>query len=185
VSRITAMIFGLVIINFLRNFGVRIMVVGCAWLYGIAGTHLFGMNTILWYMYVLVCIYKVSDEWICMSDVIHGLWIMNLDKSWHAISMKWLVSKWHGIGMKYNSIFMDWEGWVGMDSTWKMNVDLVIKVGMRVICMINWLSMIGLCQCVIPWASRWDLMVVLQWSRRNSMTPISGSSRWCSIYIIW
>jgi len=36
--------------------------------------------------------------------------MMNLDKSWHAISMKWLVSKWHGIGMKYNSIFMDWEG---------------------------------------------------------------------------
>jgi len=62
---------------------------------------------------------------------------MNLDKSWHAISMKWLVSKWHDIGMKYNSIFMDWEGWVGMDSTWKMNVDLVIKVGMRVMCMIN------------------------------------------------
>jgi len=66
----------------------------------------------------------------CMSDAIHGLWMMNLDKSWHAISMKWLVSKWHGIGMRWNSIFMDWEGWVGMDSTWNMNVDLVIKVGM-------------------------------------------------------
>jgi len=38
VSRITAMIFGFVIINFLRNFGVRIMIVGCAWLYGIVGT---------------------------------------------------------------------------------------------------------------------------------------------------
>jgi len=30
--------FGFVIINFLRNIGVRIMVVGCAWLYGIVGT---------------------------------------------------------------------------------------------------------------------------------------------------
>jgi len=32
---------------------------------------------------------------------------------------------------------MDWEGSVGMDSTWNMNEDLVIKVGMRVMCMIN------------------------------------------------
>jgi len=30
--------FGFVIIIFFRNFGVRIMVVCCAWLYGIAGT---------------------------------------------------------------------------------------------------------------------------------------------------
>jgi len=50
--------------------------------------------------------------------------------------MKWLVSKWLGVGTRGNSIFM-----LGMDelewnSTWNVNVELVIKVGMRVLCMI-------------------------------------------------
>ena len=97
---------------------------------------LIGMNTILWYMYVLVCIYKVWYEWICMSDVIHGVWMMNLDKSSHAISMKWLVIYvvmnsiwtirlhwWHGIGMRWSSISPNWEEWDGMKSTWNMNED--------------------------------------------------------------
>jgi len=34
----------------------------------------------------------------------------------------WLA-KWHGIDMKYNSIFMVWEGRVGTDSTLDMNED--------------------------------------------------------------
>ena len=40
-------------------------------------------------------------------------------------------------------------------------------------------------QCVIPWASRQDLMVVLQWLGCNSMTLVSENSWWCLIYIIW
>jgi len=85
----------------------------------------------------LDCYVKAWDESICMSKRVYELWMMSLDKSWHVISIKWLVSKWHGIGMRWNSIFMDWEWWVGMDSTSNMNEDLVIKVGMKVMCMIN------------------------------------------------
>ena len=83
------------------------------------------------------CYVKAWDEWICMTKWVYELWMMSLDKSWHVISMKWLVSKWHGIGMRWNSILIDWEWWAGMDSTSNMNKDLVIKVGMRVMCMIN------------------------------------------------
>ena len=70
-----------------------------------------------------------------MSDVIHGLWMMNLDKSWHAISLKWLVIYvvmnsvwtimlhwWHGIGMRWSSISPNWEECDGMKSTWNMNI---------------------------------------------------------------
>jgi len=91
-----------------------------------------------------------------MSNVDHGLWMMDLVWSWHVFSMKWLISKWHGIDMKYNSIFMVWEGWVGVDSTFGYEWGWVIKVGMRLYAW--WISlycliMIGCCQCVIPWAS--------------------------------
>jgi len=113
-----------------KNYGCGLCLIVWNCKYLNVGTYLFGMNTILWYMYVLVCIYKVWDEWICMSDVINGLWMMILDKSWHAISMKWLViyvvmnSVWtimlhwcHGIGMRWSSISPNWEEWDGMKST--------------------------------------------------------------------
>ena len=35
----------------------------------------------------------------------------------------WVENDRFGIDMKYNSIFMVWEGWVGMDSTLDMNED--------------------------------------------------------------
>jgi len=166
------------------------------------GTHLFGMNTILWYMYVLVCIYKVWNEWICMSDVIHGLWMMNLDKYWHAISMKWLVIYvvmnsvwkimlhwWHGIGMRWSSISPNWEEWDNMKSTWNMNEDGLQRMVWGVKCMINIICLLGMwlvcSQYVNPRVSRWDFLVVLQWSGHNSMAPVSGSPWWCPIYIIW
>jgi len=119
-----------------KNYGCGLCLIVWNYRYLNVDTHLFGMNIILWYMYVLVCIYKVWDEWICMSDVIHGLWMMNLDKSWHAISMKWLVIYvvmnsvwtimlhwWHGIGMRWSFISTNWEEWDGMKSTWNMNED--------------------------------------------------------------
>ena len=166
------------------------------------GTHLFGMNTILWYMYVLVCIYKVWDEWIYMSDVIHGLWMMNLDKSWHAISMKWLVIYvvmnsiwaimlhwWHDIGMRCSFISPNWEERDGMKSTWIMNENELQRIAWGVKCMINIICLFGMwlvcCQYVNPRVFRWGFLVVLQWSGRNSMAPISGSPWWCPIYIIW
>jgi len=44
---------------------------------------------------------------------------------------------WHGIGMRYNSIFMDLGRmscyWFNMEYEWEM----VNKVGMRFICVIN------------------------------------------------
>jgi len=56
----------------------------------------------------------------------YGAWVGNdrfgmilaCDFKWDG----WLLN-WHDVGMKYISIFMDWEGWVGMDSTWHMNED--------------------------------------------------------------
>jgi len=74
---------------------------------------------------------KACSDWLCMSDVVHGLWMMGLVWSWHVIQMRWLISKWHGIDMKYNSIFMVWEGWVGMDSTFGYEWGRVEKAGMR------------------------------------------------------
>jgi len=185
-----------------KNYGCGLCLIVWNCKYLNVGTHLFGMNTILWYMYVLVCIYKVWDEWICMSDVIHGLWMMNLDKSWHAISMKWLVIYvvmnsvwtimlhwWHGIGMRWSSISPNWEEWDGMKSTWNMNEDGLQRMAWGVKCMINIICLFGMwlvcCQYVNPRVSRWDFLVVLQWSGRNSMTPVSGCPWWCPIYITW
>ena len=106
---------------------------------------------------------KAWDEWTCMSKRVYELWMMSLDKSWHVISMKWLVSKWHGISMRWNSIFMDWEWWVGMDWTSNMNEDLVIKVGMRVMCMIN-----------LSWLIEYDWSVSVR-NSLESLGEISGS----------
>jgi len=33
--------------------------------------------------------------------------------------------------------------------------------------------------------SMWELRVVLQWSIRNSMAPVSGCPWWCPIYMVW
>jgi len=50
--------------------------------------------------------------------------------------MRWLVSKWHGIGMRWNVIFMVRDGWAGMGFYIKFEWgNLVMKIGMRVLCM--------------------------------------------------
>jgi len=131
-------------------------------------------------------------------------WIVNenLDKSWHAISLKWLVIYvvmnsvwtimlhwWHGIGIRWSSIPPNWEEWDGMKSTWNMNEDGLQRMAWGVKCMINIICLFGMwlvcCQYVNPWVSRWDFLDVLQWSGRNSMAPVSGCPWWCPIYITW
>jgi len=75
---------------------------------------------------------------------------MNLDKSWHAIAMKWLVIYvvmnsvwtimlhwWHGIGMRWSSISSNWDEWDGMKSIWNMNEDGLRRMAWGVKCMIN------------------------------------------------
>ena len=68
----------------------------------------------------LSIVLKLWDKWVCMSGVIHDLWIMGLAWALHGILLKWLVLKWHGKVMSWNSIFMDGVWWVGMCLTWNM-----------------------------------------------------------------
>ena len=41
----------------------------------------------------LDCYVKAWDEWICMSKMVYGLWMMSLAWSWRVMSMGWLVIK--------------------------------------------------------------------------------------------
>jgi len=100
--------------------------------------------------------------------------MVGIKVTWYWYERKFYI---HGLGRMSWYGFHMWYEW-----------GLVTEVGMRFLCMIYILLVVWIwlvCgQYVIPWASRWDLMVVLQWSGRNSMTPVSGSSWWCPIYII-
>ena len=69
----------------------------------------------------------------------------------------------------------------------KHGMDLVIKVGMGVMCMINITLLIEYVWSVSVHNSLGSLgetfRVALQWSGRNSMAPSSGCSWWCPICI--
>ena len=112
-------------------------------------------------------------------------WLYVVMNSVWTIMLHW----WHGIGMRWSSISPNWEEWDGMESTWNMNEDGLQRMAWGVKCMINIICLFGMwlvcCQYVNPWVSRWDFLVVPQWSRRNSMDPISGCPWWCLIYITW
>jgi len=136
--------------------------------------------------------YVKSMRWMIMREWC-GSWVVNdgfgmiltcdlnekvdIKVTWYWYEMKFYI---HGLRM------MSWYGF-----TWNMKKvdykglawDIYIYMHDKSF-LIDWVWLV--CgQYVNPWASRWDLMVVLQWSGRKSMTPVSGSSWWCPIYIIW
>jgi len=67
----------------------------------------------------------------------YELWMVDLNDSWHEMNMKWLLIEVTWYWYETQFLFMVWEGWFGMDSTVDMVEDLVVQVGMRIMCMIN------------------------------------------------
>jgi len=111
----------------------------------------------------LDCYVKAWDEWICTNKRVYELWMMNLDKSRHVISMKWLILKWHGIGMRWNSIFVNWQEGVGMNFTCEMNEDWLQRLAWNL---------------YVWWVSLYCLIMIGLWSVRKSsksLGEISGS----------
>ena len=96
--------------------------------------HMFGLITLLKH--------ELGDY--VWAKMVHGLWWISLTWSWHVTCMEWLVLRvtlnWHE-----KWFYIDWWNmmvvWLGRNST----IDL-------------WWCLIG--QGVIPWISRWDLMMV-------------------------
>jgi len=56
----------------------------------------------------------------------YGVWVVN-DRCGMILACDFIWDSWlskgHSVGTKYTSIFMVWEGWVGMDPIWHMNED--------------------------------------------------------------
>ena len=76
-----------------------------------------------------------------------------------------------GMGLTWNIKGVDYESWHEMYMHDKYYLAVLSMIGIGSVR--NFLEI-----------SRWDLKVVLQWSGRNSMTPVSGDSWWCPICII-
>ena len=112
----------------------------------------------------LDCYAKIWNEWICLSKRMYELWMVDLNDSWHEMNMKWLLIEVTWYWYETQFLFMVWEGWFGMDSTVDMVEDLVVQVGMRIMCMIN-----------ITWLIEYDWSVVSAWSHE----PLGETSWSC------
>jgi len=124
-------------------------------------------------------VHEKLDTYICACGHKYG---MSDNGSW------WLVNQWHGFGMRRNTLLM-----VG-------NNELVL---IRHVRNEDWLQMLDEISCVmyvkiLGCLLCWSMLVhnslgsldetfrvVLQWSRRNSMTPVSGCPWWCPVYMVW
>jgi len=107
-------------------------------------------------------------------------WNVELTWVWHELSMRWLVIKvtwyWYEIQILYSWFGKDefvWiQHWIWMRIGYKDWHEIYVHDKYY---LIDWVWLVS-GKYVILWVSRWDLMVVLKWSWRNSMTLISGSS---------
>jgi len=94
-----------------------------------------------WYeMNMKWLVMKMAWYWYEIKFYMHGLSMMSWVWIWYEIwNDSWVRSGefWHGISMRYNSILVDLGRmscyWFNMEYEWGM----VIKVGMRLICVIN------------------------------------------------
>ena len=141
-------------------------------------------NCLIW-----IVILKAWEEWLCMNGMVYGLYMIGVVWSWHVI-LYGIVGYQRGIVSVRNTLLYSWSGkdeleWIQYGIWMRIDYKGWHEIYMHEkYYLFDWIWLV--CgQYVISWASRWDPMVVLQWSERNSMTPVSGSSWWFPIYIIW
>jgi len=141
-----------------------------------------------WHLLEFNC-YVKSMGWMIMHEW-YGSWIMNDRFSIIlACDLNGMVGYQSGMVSVWNTLLYSW---IRKDKLEWIQRGIWMKIDYRgwheiyihdKYYLVGWIWLV--CgQDVISWASRWDIMVVLQWSGRNSMTPVSGSSWWCPIFII-
>jgi len=97
------------------------------------------LSDFAWIRWIMIC-----DSWLltwCKHDVRIG-WFMELKWwVWYGFYMRheWKLVNEYGMVSVWDTLLHLWfgKGWMEWNSTWNVNEELVIKVGMRVLCMIN------------------------------------------------
>jgi len=125
-------------------------------------------------------VHEKLDTYICACS--HKIGMSN-NGSW------WLVNQWYGFGMRRNTLLMVGNNELVMIQHMRIEV-LVVGVGMKFHGWCMWkLLVVYICWTVSVRNSLESLgetfRVVLQWSGRNSLAPISGCPWWCPIYMVW
>ena len=141
-----------------------------------------------WYLLgMIVMMRNIYNGSLCMHDVIHEWWMMDIVGTWHVKWMSGLELKRHGIDMRWGPILMGGnDQWYGFNMWYEWGFIFRCCYGIVIMISILWLLIYD-CWSVLVCNSLESLGetsgVALQWSRRNSMAPISGCPWWCPICI--
>jgi len=60
---------------------------------------------------MIVMMRNIYNGLLCMRDIIHEWWMMDMVGTWHVKLMSGLELKWHGIDMRWGPILMGWYEW--------------------------------------------------------------------------